>query len=178
MKKLKYDYSELEEFLEEEYPEKEYLVTQFFKLCQGYMKMASFILNGQLEIQERLTVDIDSADFAASFMTIFQVLGRLPETDDDSPGPDPSINQVREVSAPEEEARDMIRENRMHRASNELELDLPDHIENLIELYEAFQERHPKGGSKKVIPMEESFKKLLEYLERWVQYRNKLWPEE
>lgn len=79
MKKLKYDYSELEEFLEKDYPERTYLATQFFKLCEGYMKMATFILSGQLEIQGRLTVDLESADHAESLLTIFHILGRLPE---------------------------------------------------------------------------------------------------
>ncbi len=79
MKGYKYDYTELEKFIEEEHPQKEILAGHFVKLCNGYMKMATFILSGRTEVKGYLTVDVESADFVEQYLTIFQILGRLPK---------------------------------------------------------------------------------------------------
>ncbi|MFC2112099.1 hypothetical protein ACFLTA_02430 [Bacteroidota bacterium] len=183
---LKYDYSELDKFLSKEHFEKETITYSFHKLIQGYMKMATYILylapggmNGWL------TLGADSADFVEEYIEIFRILERLPENNPEIPDQDPTMDQEKDISSmgikygvPEEEVRDMIRRNRMHRAFIKLEKDMPDHIENLDRIFREFKKNDPKEDINTILPEEKTYKMLLEYLERWVQYRSKLWPEE
>jgi len=80
-KTYRYDYSELEIFLDEEIMEKEILQKYFLKFCTAYMKMATFIIHNApiADIGGQLVIDKEDTDFTEQFMEIFRILGRLSE---------------------------------------------------------------------------------------------------
>jgi len=187
MKKLKYDYTELDEYLVEDRPGKVTITYSFLKLIEGYTKMATFILCYAPEyVSGRLTVDPESADFLQEYIEIFRILERLPEASDESLDPDPAHNQAADISSmaekygiQERKVQSILLQEKMHRAFIELEKNLPDHIENLYTIFEGFKTSNPEMKLLEgVTSEEETYKMLLEYLERWVQYQGKLWSEE
>lgn len=81
MKRLKYDYAKLDEFLKKDYPEKEILLECFSEFCGAYASMATWIVS-QASHDEIIGVHVNEngAAYMHRYLEMFKILNDLPET--------------------------------------------------------------------------------------------------
>ena len=79
MKQLKYDYAKLDKFLQEDYPEKDYILDGFIDFCSAYASMATLIVNQAGHGRAGLpNVQDDAPAYMHRYLKIFQIIESLP----------------------------------------------------------------------------------------------------